>query len=462
VGQRRRRLVGGGQPGLLGGADQHRDVAQVDLTALAQHGGVTGVGALDVEQREVAGVVEVEAHAGLGALADTGQRIGVGVHRRRLGLAQPESHAADELGEQLLLGREVPVEQALGDAGAAADVLDAGGRVPVGGEQLGGGIDQLLLALATVLGVPAVVGRRPRRALPGRGDAHGVESTTALTGGSSRGPTRHGAHGRRVERAPMSASAPVLPGAEPWSHHALDPTAGAAPGVLVLHGFTGNPSSMRGLAESFASEGMHVELPRLPGHGTTMEDMVPTGWSEWTAEVEAAYQLLAARAGKVVVAGLSMGGSLALWAALTHPEVAGIVCINPATEPQGAEVLATLDEMLAAGTAVMPGIGSDIADPEMSESAYEGVPLLPLRSFIVDGLTPLADRYGELTMPLLLFTSRQDHVVEPVQSEHLAARYGGSVDHRWLESSYHVATMDFDRDVINVEAAAFAKQVTES
>ena len=63
-------------------------------------------------------------------------------------------------------------------------------------------------------------------------------------------------------------------------------------------------------------------------------------------------------------------------------------------------------------------------------------------------------------MPLLLFTSRQDHVVEPSQSEYLAANYGGQVDHRWLERSYHVATIDFDRDVVSVEAAAFAKQVT--
>ena len=71
---------------------------------------------------------------------------------------------------------------------------------------------------------------------------------------------------------------------------------------------------------------------------------------------------------------------------------------------------------------------------------------------IDDGLAELAPRYGELTMPLLLFTSRQDHVVEPAQSEYLAAQYGGPVDHRWLERSYHVATQDFDHDLINVEA----------
>ncbi len=202
----------------------------------------------------------------------------------------------------------------------------------------------------------------------------------------------------------MTAPA-VLPGAEAWSHHALDPTDGAAPGALVLHGFTGNPSSMRGLAETLAAEGLHVELPRLPGHGTTIEDMLTTGWADWTAEVEAAHQRLAARAGKVVVAGLSMGGSLALWAALQHPDVAGLVLVNPATKPQPPEVMTMLADMVAAGTDVAPGIGSDIADPDVSESAYDGSPLRPLTSFIDDGLAPMAERYGELTMPLLLFTS---------------------------------------------------------
>ena len=100
----------------------------------------------------------------------------------------------------------------------------------------------------------------------------------------------------------------------------------------------------------------------------------------------------------------------------------------------------------------MPGIGSDIADPDAVEIAYDGTPVGPLLSFMDDGLAPMADRYGELTMPLLLWTSRQDHVVEPSQSEHLAATYGGAVDHRWLERSYHVATQDFDRDLIFVES----------
>jgi carboxylesterase len=249
----------------------------------------------------------------------------------------------------------------------------------------------------------------------------------------------------------------VIPGAEPWAHHAT--TDGSA-GVLALHGFTGNASSMRGFAQAMAGGGLHVELPLLPGHGTTVDDMLTTGWADWTGEVEAAYERLAERASPIVVAGLSMGGSLTLWTALAHADVAGIVCVNPATRVPPPDVRAMIDEMIADGTDVAPGIGSDIADPEAHEIAYEGMPLRPLVSFWDDGLAQLQDRYGELTMPLLLFTSRQDHVVDPADSEYLAATYGGTVDHRWLERSYHVATQDYDRDVIFLAALEFAGKVT--
>ncbi len=247
---------------------------------------------------------------------------------------------------------------------------------------------------------------------------------------------------------------PVLPGCEPLSHVTDSPT-----GVLVLHGFTGNPSSMRAVALGMIDAGFQVESPRLPGHGTTIDDMLATGWADWTGEVEAAYQRLAARADRIVVAGLSMGGTLTLWTGFQHPEVAGLVCVNPATRPQPEVVLEMLSEMDEAGQHVMPGIGSDIADPDAVEIAYEGTPVRPLLSLQHDGLAPMTHRFGELTMPLRLFTSRQDHVVDPTDSEHLAATYGGPVTHTWLERSYHVATQDYDRQLIVDETRAFVVAV---
>src|SRR3954449_6631554 len=118
-----------------------------------------------------------------------------------------------------------------------------------------------------------------------------------------------------------------MPGAEPFS------AAGGPDAVLVVHGFTGNPQSMRPLAEAFAAAGFTVELPLLPGHGTAIEDMIPTGWADYSAAAEAAYQDLAGRCQKVVVAGLSMGGTLTVWLAAQHPEIAGIVLVNALVDP---------------------------------------------------------------------------------------------------------------------------------
>lgn len=249
----------------------------------------------------------------------------------------------------------------------------------------------------------------------------------------------------------------VLPEAEPMSH-----TGSTRTGVLVIHGFTGNPSSMRGIAEAMAALGYHVEMPRLPGHGTTVEEMVTTRWSDWTGEVAAAHGRLAERVDGIVVVGLSMGGALTLWAGLNLPKIVGLVCINAATVPQAPEVQAMLQEMIDDGTEIAPSIGGDIADPDATESAYDGAPLRPLLSFMQEGLAPMTDRYGELTMPLLVITSRQDHVVETSNSDHLVATHGGEVEQVWLERSFHVATQDYDAGDIERMVGEFVARVTSN
>jgi carboxylesterase len=249
----------------------------------------------------------------------------------------------------------------------------------------------------------------------------------------------------------------VMSGCEPWSH-----AAGGRVGALVLHGFTGTPASVREIAEALGAAGYDVELPRLPGHGTTVDDMITTSWTDWVGEVETAYQRLADRVERVVVIGLSMGGTLALRIALDHPSVAGLGLINPATQARDVATLDMIAKLLADGITVVPGEGSDIADPDSSDIAYAGTPLEPLQRLLCDGIAPISDRYGELTAPLLLFTSRHDHVVDPKDSVHLAATYGGPVQHTWLERSFHVATRDFDRDLVVDELLAFVGRLAST
>ncbi len=245
---------------------------------------------------------------------------------------------------------------------------------------------------------------------------------------------------------------PVLPGAEPWS------AAGGAAGALVLHGFTGNPVSMRGLAEAFAAGGFAVELPRLPGHGTHVDDMIQTTWDDWRAEAERAYDALVARCEKVVVVGLSMGGALTLSIAVDHPEVSGIVCINaPAQVPE--EMAGLVRDMVKGGAETMDSIGGDIADPEATEMSYDKTPLRPLAS-LAEGGAALRPRLGEVRCPVLVITSRQDHVVNPDDSDVIVASVAGEVERVFLERSYHVATVDYDKDIVIERAVAFAQRVT--
>jgi carboxylesterase len=244
----------------------------------------------------------------------------------------------------------------------------------------------------------------------------------------------------------------IIPGAEPWS------ASGGSAGVLVLHGFTGNPQSLRGLAEAFAGAGFTVEIPLLPGHGTSVDDLLTTGWADWSAAAEAAYADLAARCDHVVVAGLSMGGSLTCWLASRHPEIVGIVCVNPAITV-APELVTAVQEMVDGGTDRIPAIGNDVADPTQVEKAYDATPLRPLLS-LAEAADAFRGDLGAIACPLLLLTSPQDHVVDPGDSDILAAAVAGPVERVTLGRSYHVATLDYDKDLIFEQAVAFASKVT--
>lgn len=246
--------------------------------------------------------------------------------------------------------------------------------------------------------------------------------------------------------------ADLLPGAEPWFHE------GGPAGVLVLHGFTGNPASLRGVAEALADAGFTVDLPLLPGHGTKIEDMIPTGFDDWLGHAEAHYQVLVERCEKVVVVGLSMGGALTAWLGSDHPEIAGLVCINPVISvPDG--MRAAVTEVLASGADRFAGIGSDIADPDAVETAYADTPLAPLLT-LFDASENVGARLGRITSPLLIITSTQDHVVPPHNSDVLAAQVAGPVERLMCERSYHVVTMDYDKDLVIASTVDFARKVT--
>lgn len=244
----------------------------------------------------------------------------------------------------------------------------------------------------------------------------------------------------------------VLPGAEPLSHQ------GGPAGALVVHGFTGSPCSMRPIAEALVAEGYTVSLPRLPGHGTTISDMLETSWTDWAAAVEAAYTDLAAKCTSVSVIGLSMGGSLVVDLATRHPEIAALVPINALAmvDPEMVEQVEAFVEM---GAKTIESIGNDIAKPDVDEVAYDETPLAPLLSMYA-GVQNFQDGLPSIKVPTLLITSKQDHVVPPANSDHLADMITASPEQLWLQDSYHVATLDFDQERIIAAVTEFISRVS--
>lgn len=257
-------------------------------------------------------------------------------------------------------------------------------------------------------------------------------------------------------RTPADDVHPVLPGCEPWSS-----PGGGPHGALVLHGFTGSPVSMRPLAEALAGAGFAVEMPRLPGHGTAVADLAETGWDDWLTEAERALAALQVRTptGRAVVVGLSMGAALTAALAEGHPELAGIVLVNAPIAPPP-DLVVGLEEMMAGGMDIIDSVGGDIADPAADEASYDATPLRPLLTMLVAGEDVRA-RLGEISQPTLIITSRQDHVVNPADSDILAEHIAGPVERVWLEKSFHVATLDYDKAEVEHRTVEFARRVTE-
>lgn len=245
----------------------------------------------------------------------------------------------------------------------------------------------------------------------------------------------------------------IAPSAQPWS------ASGDDVGVLVLHGFTGNPTSMRPLARRLADAGMTVELPRLPGHGTHWKDLAQTSWQDWAGEAGAALDRLRARTRTAAVAGLSAGGTLALYLAQTRPtDLDAVVVINPSLTFR--HPLKSVAGALARVVPTMAGLGNDIARPGADELPYDRVPLRAAASLFAlqDQVRAALDK---IAAPILVLTSRADHTVPPGDSSILLDGVASSRREQvWLERSFHVATLDYDADLVADRTIAFVREHT--
>ena len=243
---------------------------------------------------------------------------------------------------------------------------------------------------------------------------------------------------------------PVMPGAESFFH------SGGSTGVLLCHGFTGNPSSLRPWADRLAATGLTVSLPRLPGHGTTWQEMAGTRWEDWYAEIDRAYSELRGHAAGIFAMGISLGACLALrLAELRGDGVAGLVLVNPSITAD--TKLFLLAPLLKFVVPSLKGIGSDIKKEGAHELAYDRIPGRAAASLAA--LWKLTrQRLGDVSQPVLVYRSTSDHVVGPASVRILReALPAGQLTVRELGNSYHVATLDNDADEIFAGSLEFVR-----
>lgn len=229
-------------------------------------------------------------------------------------------------------------------------------------------------------------------------------------------------------------------------------------GVVVSHGFTGTPATMRPWADHLAAAGYTVRLPLLPGHGGSWQETNQSRWPQWYGAVEQAYDEVAARCDIVFAAGLSMGGTLVTrLAEQKGADIAGLILVNPAfgTQRFDAKFAPYITWLIKS----RPSIGGDIKKPGVEEPANDRTPIVAFASLYKLWKLTVAD-LAKVTAPIRMYRSVEDHVVDPLSAKLLkAGATSTKVEEIMLENSYHVATLDYDADVIFEGSVAFIESL---
>jgi carboxylesterase len=208
-----------------------------------------------------------------------------------------------------------------------------------------------------------------------------------------------------------------------------------------------------------ADRGISVVGPRLPGHGTSWEDLEGTTWQDWERESEAALLDLADRCSAVIAVGLSMGGAMVLHLAAKHPDkMRGVVAVNP--DVRRPELVFV--PLVRLFTRTTKGVGNDIKKPGQDELVYDRVPLkgaLQLGKFY----RTVQKEIPSVRLPLLVFSSPEDHVAKPSNSRYVMQHVGSAQKELvTLPNSYHVATLDYDAELIFERTLQFAGAVAQN
>ena len=249
--------------------------------------------------------------------------------------------------------------------------------------------------------------------------------------------------------------------AEPLSIEARpELTGGRRVGVLLSHGFTGSPGSIKPWGRHLGELGYGVEVPLLPGHGTSWEQLNTLTLGRLVRRALRRLRDHARRARRRRRGWPVHGRALALRLAADHADsISGVVLVNAAvaTKRLDVKLLPVLKHLVKS----FPGIANDIKKPGVEEHGYTRTPLKAIHSLFQAWPLLIAD-LPQVTAPMLYFRSSVDHVVDGASQPIITSRVSSSeIIERRLDESYHVATLDNDAPQIFEESAEFIARVTE-
>lgn len=228
-----------------------------------------------------------------------------------------------------------------------------------------------------------------------------------------------------------------------------------------MHGFTGNPRTSTPFAKALQAAGFSVDVPRLPGHGTTWEDMALTGYADWRREAEQGLDRLKKTCEHVFVTGLSMGGTLSVDLSWERPgDISGAIPVNATVMPREglvAKVAPYVSKLVKSIPAKMAGLMENDSAKPFDEQAYSRIPTAAANSLLAE-LPRIKRCIPEIRVPMLVAYSPQDHSVPVDNSQELLAKVDGA-EELVLPNSYHLATVDLDAELLYERTIAFIDKV---
>ena len=227
-------------------------------------------------------------------------------------------------------------------------------------------------------------------------------------------------------------------------------------GILLIHGFNGSLTDMAEVEMVLQKNHLLTRNILLPGHGSSVHDLVALGWPEWSAAVQREYLALKQQCDRVFLVGHSMGGSLALDLA-AREDVAGVVSMCAPLN-----LYSWMRPLLRAAkyvTPLLPTWREDVCDRQArrtyARDVYHWTPTRPIDS-LMNFLPTLRAELPQVTAPALIMISVRDHVVPARDGREIYHLIGSQEKHLvTFRRSYHVIMKDHDRDEVMAKTEAF-------